>query len=422
MVTYKGIPRFRRSWPWWRWILTGLSSLALALSAYLGWHYLVGGSVIGCAGGSGCDQVLNSRWSTIGGVLPVSGLAVGAYLAMLVASFFIGPATATRVRLLAWGAMLIIVGAAAGSGVWFTIVQKWVIGAFCPYCMATHITGLLLAVLVIWRASIQFDDDSTDVTLTNPAPPDIRATVPVQDVSPAASRRIIVLLTAIGLALAGILAACQVVITVPPVYLGGESQDNLTAIDPHAVPLVGSPDAPYVVTLLFDYTCPHCQRMHFMLDETIRRYGGKLAFALCPAPLDSQCNPYITKDVDEFKDSCELVKIGLAVWVAQREAFPAFERWMFTFESGDRWRQRSLDDAMTKAVELVGRAKFDAAWADPWIDRHMQASIRIYSQTIQSGHGGVPKLVFGSRWVIPEPYSTDDLVLILRDSLAVPGP
>jgi hypothetical protein len=34
----------------------------------------------------------------------------------------------------------------------------------------------------------------------------------------------------------------------------------------------------------------------------------------------------------------------------------------------------------------------------------------------------VPKLVFGSRWVIPEVYDADDLVSILQDSLAVPKP
>ena len=73
--------RPQRSWPWWRRVLTGLSLLALALSAYLGWHFLMGGSVIGCGGGSPCDSVLSSRWSAIGGVLPVSGLAAGAYLA-----------------------------------------------------------------------------------------------------------------------------------------------------------------------------------------------------------------------------------------------------------------------------------------------------------------------------------------------------
>ena len=419
--------------------MTGLSTLALALSAYQGWHYVMGGSIIGCGGGSSCEQVLSSRWSAVGGVLPVSGLAAGAYLAMLASSLSIGPATAAPVRRLAWRMMLVLVGAAAGSALWFTIVQKFVIGAFCPYCMATHITGLLLAALVIWRAPLQPNDDSTDVARDCPVPaPDVVAAAPAapnattgaviaapfEDVSPAAPRRVIRPLPAIGLALvgaamAGILAACMFGFTPSAVYRGGESPDKLAAIYPHAVPLVGSPDALYIVTLLFDYKCPHCQKMHFMLDEAIRRYGGKLAFALCPAPLSTQCNPYIPRDVDEFKDSCELVKVGLAVWLARPEAFPAFDRWMFSLESGDFWSPRSLGAARAKAVELVGQAKFDAARADPWIDRYMQTSIRIYGDT---GGNAVPKLVFGSRWVNPEPYDADDLILILHASLAVPRP
>jgi len=411
---------FRRSWPWWRWVLTGLSALALALSAYLGWHYVAGGPVIGCGGpgAPGCDQVLSSRWSTVGGVLPVSGLAAGAYLAMLAASLFIGPATAAPVRRLAWRALLVLVGAAAGSAVWFTILQKWVIGAFCPYCMATHLIGLLLAALVIRGAPMQFDEDSTDVALAKPAPNATTGAGPRRVIGPLPALG----LALVGLALAGIMAVCQVSFTPPAVSRGGESHDHLPAFDPHAVPLAGSPDALYVVTLLFDYKCPHCQQLHFMLDEAIRRYGGKLAFALCPTPLNSQCNPYIPRDVDEFKDSCELAKIGLAVWVAKRESFPAFDRWMFSHESGDRWRPRSLDAARAKAVELVGQAKFDAARADRWIERYMQTSIRIYGSTLAQSGNAVPKLVFGSRWVIPEPYDADGLVLILHDSLAVPRP
>jgi hypothetical protein len=95
---------------------------------------------------------------------------------------------------------------------------------------------------------------------------------------------------------------------------------------------------------------------------------------------------------------------------------------MFSFESGNRWRPRNLDAARAKAIELVGQAEFDAARADPWIEKYLATCLQTYSQTIQSGRGGVPKLVFGSRWVIPEAYSADDLVSILHDSLAVPGP
>jgi uncharacterized membrane protein/protein-disulfide isomerase len=393
---------FRKAWPWWRLVLMCLSILALVLSIYLSWHYLMGGSVIGCDGGSPCDQVLNSRWSSIAGVLPVSGLAMGAYLAMLICIFFIGPATEPSARRLAWVTMLIIVGSAAGSAIWFTILQKWIIGAFCPYCMTTHITGIILAVLVIWRAAKPFDYATTQVML---------------------NRLSSIGLAIVGLSFAGIMAISQVIITPPAKYIEGRSNNNMSSIDPNVIPLVGSPDAQYIVTLLFDYKCPHCQQIHFMLNEAIHRYDGKLAFVLCPAPLDKKCNPYIVGEAEQYKDSCELVKIGLAVWLANREVFPAFENWMFSFESGDRWRPRSLDAAKAKAIELVGQEKFDTAQADLWIDKYSATCVQIYGQTIQSGKGGgVPRLVYGSRWVTPEPYSADDLVTILQQSLSVPLP
>lgn len=359
--------------------------------------------MVGCGGGSPCEQVLNSQWSLIAGVIPVSGVAVGVYLALLVAGFYIGPDTEEPIRRLVWSVMLILAGSVAGSAIWFTILQKWVIGDFCPYCMTTHITGLLLAVLVIWRA------------------------ITVKNVSPASSGRIIRPLTAMGLALIGLLlsgslAAFQVGFTPSAVYRSGESQDKLPPIEYNTVPMAGSPDSPYVVILLFDYQCSHCQKIHFMLNDAIHRYNGKLAFALCPAPLNTACNPYIPQDVDAFRNSCELAKIGLAVWVARREAFPAFENWMFTFDSGNSWQPRSLETAREKAVELVGQTKFDTAWSDPWIGRYLQTCIEIYGQTIKTGQGGIPKLVFGSHWVIPEPYNADDLVLILQKSLAVPKP
>jgi uncharacterized membrane protein len=379
-----------------------LTSLALVLSSIMSWHSLVGGSMAGCGGGSPCEHVLNSRWSMIAGIFPISGLAVGVYLAMLAASLFIGPATEVPIRRLAWRVLLILAGSVAGSAIWFTIVQKWIIGEFCPYCMTTHITGLLLAALIFWRAIREFDKHANPIPSIRPLPA--------------------MGLTLSGLVLAGIMAASQVVFTPPAFYSDGESQDKLPAIDYHAVPMVGPPDAPYIVTLLFDYQCSHCQQIHFMLDEAVRRYAGKLAFALSPAPLSTKCNPYVPLDVDEFKNSCDLAKVGLAVWLAKREEFPAFEYWMFTFESGDSWRPRSLETARVKAVELVGQAEFDAALLNPWIGRYLQTSVDLYGQTIINGKGGIPKLIFGSRWVIPEPYNADDLIMILQKSLAVPTP
>jgi hypothetical protein len=36
--------------------------------------------------------------------------------------------------------------------------------------------------------------------------------------------------------------------------------------------------------------------------------------------------------------------------------------------------------------------------------------------------GGIPKMIFGSRWVIPDAYNADDLVMILQKSLSLPKP
>ncbi len=63
-----------------------------------------------------------------------------------------------------------------------------------------------------------------------------------------------------------------------------------------------------------------------------------------------------------------------------------------------------------------------AARADPWIDLYLATCLRIYGATFQGGNGGVPRLVFGSRCVIPEPVDGDDLVWILQAGLVVPKP
>jgi hypothetical protein len=318
---------------------------------------------------------------------------------MMAASLYIGPSTEITIRRLAWRAMLVLAGAVAGSAIWFTILQIWVIGDFCPYCMTLHITGLLLAVLVFRQAIRESDDHSNGIS-------------PLPAMGMALT----------GLTLAGILAACQFGFRTSAVYGDGKSQDTMPALDYHNVPIVGSPDAPYVVTVLFDYQCSHCQKIHFMLNEAVHRYNGKLAFALCPAPLNSECNPYIPPNSNAFKNSCELARIGLAVWVANRERFADFENWMFTFESGDSWHPRSVTTVRTKALELVGQMNFDAARTDPWIVNYMQTCIRIYGQTLQGGKGGIPKLVYGSRWIIPEPYNADELIRILQESLDLPKP
>ena len=353
----------------------------------------------GCGGGSACEQVLNSRWSSIAGI-PISGLAMGAYLALLVAGFFIGPNVDPSIRRLAWNVMLILCGAIAGSAIWFIIVQ-WHIGSFCRYCMATHIMGLLLSAQVFWRAFSEFKHD----------PPGINF-----------QRFKTIGFAAIGLVLAGGLAVCQVKFTSPANFSSGNAENNLSPINYQTAPMIGDPNALYKVTMLFDYKCFHCKKVHIMLKEVVKQYDGKLAFVLCPTPLSAQCNPYIPQEVEAFKNSCDLAKIGLAVWKASHEAFYVFDSWMFADETDTTWQPRDLATAKAKAVELIGQSTFNTTESDPWIQEYIQNCIQIYGQTIRNRKGGVPKLIFGTRWVIPEPKDVNDLIMILQKTLAVPKP
>jgi len=380
--------------PVWRWALLVLNLIALVISTILCWHYLKGGAIIGCDGSGGCEQVLSSQWSLIAGRVPVAGLAMGVYLVFFIASAYIDTDTEVSIRRFAWSVLLILAGSITGMAIWFIIVQKWIIGEFCPYCMTEHITGALMAGVIIWQAHRLRQIRQLRITG----------------------------LVLCGLVLAGILVASQIVFKPQAVYHDGSSQDNTPAMNYQNVPMIGSPNAPYVIKVLFDYQCPHCQKLHFMLNDIVNQYHGKLAFALCPTPLNTECNPYIPHDVDAFKNSCELAKIGLAVFVAKREVSPAFDDWMFSIEGGEKWHSRNLEATRTKAIELIGQAKLNTALSDPWIEQYIQTCVQLYGQTAQSGRGGVPKLISGSHWIIPELTNTDDLVMMLQNSLGLPKP
>lgn len=211
-------------------------------------------------------------------------------------------------------------------------------------------------------------------------------------------------------------------VTPSAIYDSDNPVDQMPPIEYGKVPMIGSTYASYIINLLFDYQCSQCQKVHFMLNEVVRQYKGRLAFALFPSPLNTECNPYIDRNEDSFKNSCELARIGMAVWLADRDMFSVFDDWMFMYESGNSWQPRNPGTAREKAVELVGQIKFDNAFSDPWIGQHLETSTQIYGQTIKNGMEGIPKLIYGSVWVNPQTDNAEGLTRILQNRLGVPMP
>ena len=98
-----------------------LTAIVLLLSVILCIHSISGHGLIGCSQGTSCNQVLGSKWSFLFGIIPVSALAIGAYLTLLSCILLINSeSTAQQEKSFLFKAILMVCGAVSGCAVWFT--------------------------------------------------------------------------------------------------------------------------------------------------------------------------------------------------------------------------------------------------------------------------------------------------------------
>ena len=91
-----------------RYALMPLALSGAGIALYLLWLWFAHrGLPAGCGQGSGCAEVLNSRWSQVVG-LPVSGLALAVYLGVLAVLFALGLAKTDRQRQWRSGVLVIL--------------------------------------------------------------------------------------------------------------------------------------------------------------------------------------------------------------------------------------------------------------------------------------------------------------------------
>ena len=359
-----------------------LGIVALVLSAVMAMHSLRGTALVGCAAGSSCDSVLGSRWSSLMGVIPVAGLAAGVYLAILLCLFFVRD---KEIAPLAWKMLLVFGGAILGSAIWFFILQKWILGQFCKYCLATHSVGIIVTGLLWYQAHRSCPSKWNPVC------------------------------GAAGLLLAAGLALFQLSTTPKVAYDRGDSANALPVLKADETPVLGSEDAAYRINLMFDYQCSHCRKIHFAAKD-ITESRPDIAFVLVPCPLSYACNPYIpASGRDQFAGSCDLARLALAVWFAEPDKFAEFDEWLFTAEDPAKgWYPRTVEAATLKAAQLLGSEQqlFEAE-RNAAVNTVFTKSFELFGRTTMQGKSGIPRLVYQSQWIIPEVDDADGLMEIL---------
>ncbi len=340
-----------------------LAVLAFAVATYL----LVQVTLLGrmpafCGGGSGCEEVLTSRFSKVLFV-PVS---VPAMLGYGVAALGVGWAASADAAKRRRGAFL---AAAAGGcllagGVWFILLQAAVIGHFCRWCLVAHAAGVVLGICALIAASSVLSRRAVPAALAGvlavgalagtqwwgpapkgPAP--ILATLPTgRDFDEVRK----------GLRFVGV---------------GNGSLRLSVADEPH----VG--ESGPVLVLAFDYACPRCRRTHamarqFMADE--RKAGRPVVLLGLPLSIWHEVNPAVGATEENFRHSSELARIALAAARAKPACWDELDQWMFAGEPGKDF-PRTPEAARAKAAALAGEGALAEALADPQVTAAFKRNI-----------------------------------------------
>jgi Protein-disulfide isomerase len=361
-----------------------LATIVLVLSIFLCIHSISGFGLIGCSPGSSCNQVLGSRWSFLLGSIPVSALATGIYLMLLSCLLLLDrPETEPETKRLLYHLTLFLSGAIAGSAIWFIYLQHNIIHAFCPYCMTAHILGIILAILCIAFCARRISE-----------------------------RRVLYII--LGLITAMSIAFVQMLTTPRSLSERGFIEEQLILPDPAEMPVTGNPDAEHMITLLFDWQCSHCRKLHLMLPEVTDLMNDSVAFVCCPIALSQECNPYIPPGPDSFQGSCNLLRIGMALWNTDREAFRQYEEWYFSADPKKGWYPPSEEEALLKAAALVGDSRIESAIKEETIDNYISQITEIFGRTSIRGLGAIPRLIYNGQVMIPEADNTADLAILIR--------
>jgi protein-disulfide isomerase len=166
------------------------------------------------------------------------------------------------------------------------------------------------------------------------------------------------------------------------VYVGGR-QD--VRVDAYQHPILGSPEAKYIVVKLFDYTCGHCRELHGHLVAAREKFGDDFAVLMLPVPMNPDCNQYVRGRSEKHADACQLAALALAVWRVDATKFEEFDRWLFEPEHPPR-----ASEARAKAVRLVGEENLDSALGDWRLSQRMVVGIELYKM---AGAGAIPKIL-----------------------------
>ncbi|APZ91840.1 vitamin K epoxide reductase family protein [Fuerstiella marisgermanici] len=438
------------------WMLRIAALAAMVVSAYLGWVTATSGSVAGC-GSNGvfdCSHVMTSRWSKVLG-LPVSVPSLLLYTLVLTL-LSVPRHVSKRVDGLRWPAITFAAFSAGLAAVWFIGLQLFSVEHLCPYCLAVHTCGLLLAaVMVVKRPAgqkmtyisaaagmVAVGALVTTQLLTPPPekfeiieynspaviPPSssdadaIQQQTPELFEAPISQTQETESVTDLQLAVLSLISPAQYLtsqVTVPGEQKSASPEKpkasnktelrtatilNDVQLDISKWPLIGSPDAEFVFVEMLDYTCPHCRQTHATVHAALKQYNKRIGVIVLPVPLNTACNPHVQTTAAIHNDACKLAHLAIAVWHLQPGKFDAFHHWLMTTPV-------NYPAAFAKASTLVGQDELKKELNTDIPAAYIAKNMKLYERARK---GVIPKLLFPSSSIVGAVTTPERLIEIIK--------
>jgi len=182
-------------------------------------------------------------------------------------------------------------------------------------------------------------------------------------------------------------------------------------LDTYKYPLLGSPDADYVIAEMMDYGCPHCREFHHMLHDARERYGRRLAIVVLPVPLDILCNKNIRKARPTSRESCKLARLAVAFAKVEPEKFELLHDYLLKGE-----KKPSFSRALIWAKEHTNDRRLSDALRDNNTEQQVQRFIALKSAI---GSQSLPSQIVGNKILQGLPTSLDVLCTAWERELGI---
>jgi len=182
---------------------------------------------------------------------------------------------------------------------------------------------------------------------------------------------------------------------------------NGVQLDVTQWPLLGNPNAKYVIVEMLDYTCGHCQNTHAAIQGAMQAYGDQLAVIILPVPLDANCNSQINATSAEHREACQIAKLAIAVWHLSPDRFTQFHNWLM--ETKPNFAQ-----ATVQAESLIDREKLQAELRSSTPSNFITKNVDLYKR---ASAGAIPKIMFPRTSAVGEMRSKDTLISLIEREL-----